>query len=167
MPFEITSKKSKFVFHTDEILKLRIQKIDQLIELYETQKQTIPQLMEANKVSLYNSKPIDQRRQFYFCHLNAISSAPSYVGFKHYQDLVSLTKLWRNKVFQTSKAPLQNSIQYCTHPGCICLALHGTKYCIWHIREDPNQVLFLPCPKCGMPVMINGVTQCPFHKTFR
>lgn len=162
--YDTTQSKSKFIFRSEELNKWRLDRIDKLLLLYEEQLKMLPTLINANKVANNNSKTIDQRRHYYYCYLTSLITAPTVISLTRFQDLITINKLWRNRTFQENKDPLKVPLQCCACEGCFFIALHGSKYCYWHILNDEKQQLFEKCSRCGHPVMICGNGVCHMHK---
>lgn len=166
-PFDTKLPWAMFFLHTSELSQWTTDRIDKLIELYQKQLELLPYVINANKVAYNNAKFIDKRRQFYYCYLLSLINGTPVISLSYFNDVVALTKLWRNREEKWVQENLKYPIQCCYCEGCFNWALYGSKYCFWHILKDEKQQLFEKCPRCNGPVMIGGKDYCRAHKVAR
>ena len=163
-PFDPTNTDVTCALTANEANDWTLDRISKLIDLYEQQKQLLPLMADANKTAIFNAKASDRRKYFYYCHLLAISNAPRKIAFSNIESLNCLRKLWRNKAFSYDTDTLEQPDHCCEYQSCPFIAIHGTKYCMWHILNDPNQQMFEECPVCKNPKLICDAAPCPGHK---
>ena len=162
--FDTTKAESMYAMTPNEVNDWQLRRIDKLIELYNQQKELLPAMADANKTAIFNAKASDRRKYFYYCHLLAIANAPKDIAFTNIDKLNCLRKLWRNKAFSLDAEDLSVSDHCCEYESCPFIAIHGSKFCYWHILNDPKQQLFEQCPICGNPKLICDAAPCPGHK---
>ena len=163
-PFDPLNTDSSIAMTANEVNEWEIDRIEKLLELYKQQLELLPAMADANKTAIFNAKASERRKYFYYCHLMAITNAPKDIAFKNLDELNCLRKLWRNKAFQQDVEGLSVPDQCCEYDSCPFIAIHGSKYCGWHILNDPKQKLFESCPVCGNPRVICDGAACPGHK---
>lgn len=159
-PFQIGAE---LTFTQKELYELQKIHIQKLIDAYQTQLDNLDLITQGNKASFSNADISVKRRHFYFCYLSSIMNLPVKSGFVKLNQIISLQKLFMNQLFKTRS--ISNIVERCCHEqGCPQVAIHGSKYCGWHILKESRQKLFEKCPECGWPRMINDFQPCKGHK---
>ena len=162
--FDTTSTQTNYAMTHREVAGWQKNRIEKLKELYSTQKELLPLMIQANKTAIYNAKSSDRRKHFYYCYLLALMNSPLNIAFSSIDKLNCLRKLWRNRGFKHDRQYLAKADVCCCYGSCSLIAVHGSKYCQWHILNDENQKLFEKCNTCGWPCVILDAVQCPGHK---
>ena len=125
-----------------------IECMKRLLELYEAEKEQLADVVSESYKSQFEDTSFDSRAKFFFSQLLEVANAPLACecgGF------MGLMKLWRNKQFEIAKRGDAHPEQCCSVEICPNVAMHGSKYCIWHILMDEQQTFFVECDKCGWP----------------
>jgi hypothetical protein len=164
--FDTTNPNASFAMTQREVLEWANNRIKKLKELYKNQEHLVPHMANANKTAIYNSKASDRRKHFYYCYLLALMNAPVDIAFSNIEKLNCLRKLWRNRAFKQDAEGLAVPDMCCCFETCPFIAVHGSKYCGWHILNDENQKLFRKCSQCGMPCVILDAVACPGHRPY-
>lgn len=63
------------------------------------------------------------------------------------EELYKNRHMWRQRAHEVR----EDDKPICKVENCIQIAAPGSEYCICHIMNDPNQKLFVLCPKCNRP----------------
>ncbi|OHS97253.1 hypothetical protein TRFO_09508 [Tritrichomonas foetus] len=64
--------------------------------------------------------------------------------------LKDLETLFKQKhIWQSQINALSGSRIICANESCVFEAVPGSKFCVNHIHQDPNQNFFVQCQKCG------------------
>ncbi|EAY20190.1 hypothetical protein TVAG_021350 [Trichomonas vaginalis G3] len=157
-PFETSEPTKGFAITQTEIEARIIDRCDKLIQFYQYQLESLPDVTAANIISFNNAALADRRRQVFYSILLAINNSPKQIALKAFSDLYNLRKLWINKrYYNTFVAVPQTKIlcKCCKFEDCINPALYGSDFCYWHILNDPNQQMYEKCPNCGQPKLFS------------
>ena len=132
----------------DTLQHWEIECLRRLIALYGEEKEQLETVISKCCKPTPQSSSFDSRINFFETQLQAILDAPlscDWGGF------MSLLKLWRNKQFELSKRDSAQPERCCDVLECQNVAMHGSRFCIWHITKDELQTFFANCDDCGWP----------------
>ena len=142
--------------------------VDRLIACYEHELEQVDALTVAHNHAVERASNVEKRKLAYFSYLASLMHAPPQVFRANISRLMSMRKLWKNRALEWSRGARDLAEQCCNVRGCPHVAIHGSRFCGWHILNDTRQQLFTRCTVCGAPRLKNiGMFECAGHKPRR
>jgi hypothetical protein len=120
----------------------------------------VDSMADANIAAMANASAFEQRIHVWYCRLMALRDLPPENAMPTMRGMINLKKLWMNKEFSRSAAGLEQKDMCCVVDGCPQVAIHGSRYCAWHIMNDLEQRMFVDCPVCEKPVIASAEVHC-------
>ena len=94
-----------------------------------------------------NQVRADSRQKLIQAHEEKIRKILTEGTPQQYQELLKQRHIWRTRAHEIRN----DDKPICKFENCIQIALPGSDYCVAHILNDPDQKLFVACPKCNRP----------------
>lgn len=150
-----------------EVLEWQRDYVEKLVEAYEKELEELDHLIASNSYEKGRVGFLERRMQDYYSFFASLIDTPDDVFRNIITQMISLQKLWRNKIFEMRKGERDMAEVCCMVSGCPCVAVHGSRFCGWHILKDGREQLFVKCPVCETPRLNNFevFSECPGHKS--
>lgn len=150
-----------------DLMNWQKENLEELLRIYEQELAQIDHMAEMSYSALSDGTYIDTRAQFYYIYFTSLVNAPPETAVAKLKEMINLEKLWRNRQLKDRKGDDVQPEATCCVSGCPNLAMHGSRYCVWHILEDERQQAFEPCEICGKPKLKLEFFPCLGHDRFR